>query len=109
ERLGAAGAYRELGDLERVEEAEGFGLTAFYEQREGAASARAMAAVNVLLARIGDHAEVTESFDLGVLLEEGADFRRVLARAAHADLERFEAAQEHPRGVRIADAAHRVP
>jgi hypothetical protein len=46
--------------------------------------------------------------DLGVGAEEFADLHGVLAGAAHAELERFEAAQQHPRGVGIADRADRV-
>ena len=41
-------------------------------------------------------------------LEEGADLLRVLARALHAQFDRFQTAQQHPCGIRIGDAAHRV-
>ncbi len=67
-----------------------------------------MAVVDVFLTRIGDEAQIAQPFDLGMVAEEGADLQRVLARAAHSEFERFEAAQQHPCGVGIADRADRV-
>ena len=52
QRLGAAEADRELGDLERVEEGEGLRLAALQIEREGRARAGAVAAVDVGLAAV---------------------------------------------------------
>src|SRR5690606_38806437 len=108
ERLGAAEAYRELGHPERVEEAEALGLAALDEPAERAARAGAVAVVDVLLPSVPEQAEKPDALDLRVILEEIAHLDGVLARALHADSERLEAAQQHPGGVGIADAAHRV-
>ena len=67
-----------------------------------------MTVVNVLLARILDHAEIAEPFDLGMPGEEIADLGGVLARAVHPQFDRLEAAHQHPGGVRIADTSHGV-
>ncbi len=93
ERLGAAQADRQLGDLERVEEAERLGLAALQVEREGRSRARAMAAEDVGLGRsVLKEAEIADMIDLGMVLQIGADLRRILARAAHAQFQGFEAA-----------------
>src|SRR3546814_1098738 len=72
------------------------------EEREGRAGAGAMAVENILLTRIGDEPQIAESLDLGMVAQICADLQRIFARAAHAQFERFEAAQQHPGGVGIA-------
>src|SRR3546814_13413452 len=67
-----------------------------------------MAVENILLTRIGDEPQIAESLDLGMVAQICADLQRIFARAAHAQFERFEAAQQHPGGVGIADGADRV-
>ena len=108
ERLRSAEADCQLGDFQRVEETETFRFAAPDEDREGAACAEAVAIVNVLLPRILDHAEIAQPFDFGMAFEESADFCRILARALHPQFHRFQRAQQHPGGVRIGNAAHRV-
>src|SRR3546814_3279887 len=78
------------------------------EEREGRAGAGAMAVENILLTRIGDEPQIAESLDLGMVAQICADLQRIFARSAHAQFERFEAAQQHPGGVGIADGADRV-
>src|SRR3546814_14064301 len=97
ERLCAAEADRELRDLERVEEAEALLLAPLDEEREGRAGAGAMAVENILLTRIGDEPQIAESLDLGMVAQICADLQRIFARAAHAQFERFEAAQQQAR------------
>ena len=108
ECFGSAQADRELGDAKRVEECERFGLTALDEQRKCTARPLAVPRIDILLARVGDHAEIAQSVDLGVVLEEGADLSRVFARAGHPQFDGFQAAQQHPCSIRIADGANRV-
>ena len=43
-----------------------------------------------------------------MILEECADLFGIFTRARHPQFNRFQAAQQHPRGVGIADRAHRV-
>src|SRR5262249_28523553 len=109
QRLGAAEADREMRDLERVEESERLLLAALEVEREGGAGAGAMAAVDVGLAPFLEEAQITHALDLGMVLEEAADLLGILAGAGHPELERLEAAQEHPGGVGICDRADRVP
>src|SRR3546814_5883864 len=78
------------------------------EEREGWAGSGAMAVENILLKWIGDEPQIAESLDLGMVAQICADLQRIFARAAHAQFERFEAAQQHPGGVGIADGADRV-
>ena len=109
ERLGAAQADRKLGDLQGVKESEGLALAAFQIKREGRSGAEAVALVNVVLARSGlEETKIANRLDFGVILEEGAHLGGILAGAAHPQLKRFEATEQHPRGVGVADSAHRV-
>ena len=67
ERLGAAEADREIGDLQRVEEGERLLLAALQVEREGRAGAGAMALVDVRLARAFlEEAEIADLLDLRV-------------------------------------------
>src|SRR5258708_24511228 len=109
ERLGAAKADREVGDLQRVEEGERLFLAALQIEREGRAGAGAMALKDVRLARsILEETEIADLLDLRMAAQEIAYLLGILAGAVHSKLERFEAAQEHPRSVRVADGADRV-
>src|SRR3546814_3247295 len=83
-------------------------FSALDEEREGRTGAGAVAVENILLTRIGDEAEIAEPLDLGMVAKEGADLQRILARAVHAQFERFEAAEQHPCGIGVADRAERV-
>ena len=109
QRLRPAKADGELGDLQIIEEAEAFRLAAFQKHAEGAARAKAVAIIDVLLARILDVTKIAEARHLGVAFQESADLGGVLTGALHPQLDRFETAQEHPCGVGIDNAAHRVP
>ena len=93
QRLGPAEADRELGDGEIVEEAEAFRLASLDEHREGRSRAQTMAVIDVLLARIADHAEIAKARHLGMALQPGANLGRVLSRALHPQFDRLEAAQ----------------
>jgi len=67
-----------------------------------------MAVVDILLPRIVDHAEIAQPFDLGMRLQERADLRRIFARPRHAQLQRFQTAQQHPRRIGVADRADHI-
>ena len=111
ERLGAAQADREMGDLERVQEGEGLRLAALQIEREGRARAGAVAAVDVGLAGVAallEEAEIADALHLGMVLEEAADLLGILAGAGHPELERLEAPEQHPGGVGIGDRSDRV-
>ena len=108
ERFRAAQADRQLRHLQRIEETEALGFAALDEDGEGAARAGAVAVVDILLARVLDHAEVAQPFDLGMVFEEVAYLLCVLPCALHPQLDRFEAAQQHPCRVGIGNPAHRV-
>src|SRR3546814_2703405 len=43
-----------------------------------------------------------------MVFQEGADRRRIFARAAHPQFDGLETAQQHPGGMRIADGADGV-
>ena len=90
-RFGSAKADCQLCDFQRIEETEALGLTAFDEYREGRACAGAMAVVDILLPRIGNIAQLTETLDLRMCFQKGADLCGILARTRHAKFERFEA------------------
>src|SRR6185503_5695920 len=88
EGLGAAETDGEMRDLQRVEERERLFLAALEIEREGRAGAGAMAAVDVRLARtVFEKAEIADLLDLGMLTQERADLRRILAGLAHPELE----------------------
>ena len=98
-----------MGDRQIVEEGEGLFFAALHIEREGRAGAGAVAVVDVGLARARiEEAEIADAFDLGMVAQESADLGRVLAGAGHAQLQRLQAAQQHPGGVGIANAAHDV-
>ena len=108
EAFGAAEADRQLHHLQRVEEAEGFRLAAMDADREGRADARALRGEDARLIGPGRQiAEPEHLLHLGVALKVGADHAGVLGRPADAQFERFEAAAEHPGGVRIERRAER--
>ena len=68
-----------------------------------------MAPINVRLPRAFlEEAQIADLLDLRMALQEIADLGGILAGAIHAQFERLEAAQKHPRGVGIADGADRV-
>src|SRR3546814_230343 len=108
ERLGAAEADRELRDLQRVEKAEALRLASLDEQRKGRSGAGAVALEDILLRPFLQKAEIAEPLDLRMLLQEGADLGGILARAAHAQLDRLQAAQQHPGGIGVAAGADGV-
>src|SRR5919107_399671 len=69
-----------------------------------------MARENVGLTRARlEEAEVADLLDLGVIAQEFTDLGGILTRPVHAKLERFEAAEQHPRRVRVANRADRIP
>src|SRR3546814_5727238 len=77
-------------DLQRVEKAEALRLAALDEQRKGGSGAGAVALEDILLRPFLQKAEIAEPLDLRMLLQEGADLGGILARAAHAQLDRSE-------------------
>src|ERR1700761_7900126 len=92
QRFGAAERHGELGDLERVEEGERFLLATLEIEREGRSRPAAMPRVDVGLAlvlAVLEEAEIADTFDLRMVAQEFADLDRILARAAHAQFERF--------------------
>src|SRR4051794_36689476 len=98
QRFGSAEAHREIGDLQRVEEGECLLLTALKVQREGRARPRAMAVEDVGLARtLFEETQIADLLDLRVAAEEITNLGGILAGAVHAELERLEASQKHPR------------
>src|SRR5437870_11604654 len=104
-----AEADREIGDLERVEEGERLLLSALQIEREGRSRAGAMTVTNVGLARAFlEEPEIADLLDLRVTAQEIADLGRIPVCPLHPQLKSFEAAQEHPGGVRVADRADRV-
>src|SRR5206468_10388798 len=95
---------------QRVEELERFYLAALEVEREGRARAEAVALVDVGLTRAFlEEAEVADLLHLRVAAQEVADLGGILAGAVHPQLQRLEAAEQHPGGVRVADRADRVP
>src|SRR4051812_4404549 len=91
ERFRTAQAYRQLGDLERVQETEGLGLAALQIERKGRSRAGAMAVVDIRLARAFlKKAEIADELDLGMTAQPSADLGGIFARAGHAQFERFE-------------------
>src|SRR5688572_30778255 len=99
-----------MGDGQRVEERERLALAAFQIERKGRSGAGAMALVDVRLPRpFLEKAEVADRLDFRMAAEEFADPGGVLTGAIHPELERLEAAQQHPRGVRVEDRADGVP
>src|SRR5437763_7902623 len=68
-----------------------------------------MTVENVGLARaLLEKAEIADLLNLRVTAQEIAHLGRILVRPLHSQLKGFEAAQEHPRGVRVADRADGV-
>src|SRR4051812_34908811 len=109
ERLRTAEANREVGNLERVEEGECLLFTALEVEREGRSGAGAVALEDIRLARsLLEETEVSDLLDLRVALQEIAHLGRILAGTVHAHFERLKAAQEHPRGIGVADRADRI-
>src|SRR3546814_16840574 len=68
-----------------------------------------MAFVDIGLPVILQETEIADALDLGMVAEEGAYLGRILARAGHTEFQCLEAAQQHPRAVRVGDRADRVP
>ena len=64
-----------------------------------------MAVINILLPRVLYHPQIAEAFNLGMLREIRAYRCSIFARARHTQLQRLKAAQQHPRGIGIADCA----
>src|SRR6185503_2371373 len=108
--LGAPETYGEMRDLQRIEEGERLLLATLEVELEGRAGAGTVTAIDVGLTRaLLEEAEVANLLDLRVLAQEVAHARRILARLAHPQFERFEAPQQHPGGVRVANGPDRVP
>src|SRR3982751_1270393 len=98
-----------MRNLQRVEEGERLLLAALQIEREGRTGAGAMAVVDVRLPRsFFQKAEIADAFDLWMLAQEFAYRDRVLAGALHPEFKRLEAPEQHPGGIRVADAAHDV-
>ena len=67
-----------------------------------------MTIVYVLLPFVPDHAEIAETIHLRMIAQEFAHFRGILAGPLHPQFHRFQAAEQHPCRIRVADAAHRI-
>ena len=55
-----------------------------------------------------EETEIADLLDLGVLAQIFADLGGILSGAGHPQLQRLERTEQHPGGVGITDAAHRV-
>src|SRR6185436_9417713 len=108
EAFDAAQALREREHLESLEEMPRFGEPAFQEERHDAAAARGHLPARERVLRVRREPRVKHPLDARVALQPACDLERGLARAAHAQRKRLEAAQRKKAVERAADGADRV-